>query len=226
MQLSKTTQVTAIKPDETVSNRILTAANVITFARLCLIPVSFILLLRGENVPATVLFGLTAATDFLDGMVARKTNTVTRLGQILDPVVDRLLVIAAVLGLLVVGRLPVWVVVVVLLRDLYLVAGGAFLISAHGIRIPVSYVGKVGMWFLCIGFAGLILNMPIWPGLGWTSSTYLPGFGMDSYCGFVWFLYIGLFLALLVTVVYTVRGARALATKLAHDKEVRDGGNR
>ena len=139
--------------DIEASNRILTAANIITFARLCLIPISVALLLQGHDIAAGLLFGFTAATDFVDGMVARKTNTVTKLGQILDPLVDRVLIIAAVVSLLIVGRLPLWIVVLVLLRDAYLIIGGSYLMGKRGIRVPVSYIGKVGMWFLCIGFA-------------------------------------------------------------------------
>lgn len=195
------------------SDRIITAANAITFARLCLIPVSFGLLLAGQNIVAGVLFGLTAATDFLDGMVARSTNTVTKLGQLLDPLVDRLLIIFAVLGLLITGRLPLWMVVLVILRDLYLVAGGAYLVGVQHIRVPVSYIGKVAMWFLCIGFAGLILNVPIVAGLGWCDFAWLPGFNGEPYCPFIMSAYIGLILSLTVTVLYTVRGARALADK-------------
>ena len=198
---------------ENPSDRILTAANVITFCRLCLIPVSFGLLLAGDSIAAGILFAFTAATDFLDGLVARKTNSVTKLGQILDPLVDRLLIIFAVLGLLLTGRLPLWMVVVVLLRDLYLIGGGVYLIKRHGIRIPVSYIGKTAMWFLCIGFAGLILNMPIVDGLGWCDYPFLPGFNADPYCPFIMFAYVGIILSLTVTVLYTIHGARALADK-------------
>lgn len=199
---------------ENPSDRVLTAANVITFTRLLLIPVSFGLLLAGDNIAAGILFAFTAATDFLDGMVARRTNSVTKLGQLLDPLVDRLLIIFAVLGLLITGRLPVWMVIVVLLRDLYLIAGGAYLVGHHNIRVPVSYVGKVAMWFLCIGFAGLILYMPIVNGLGWCDFGWLPGFNAEPYCPFIMFAYVGIILSLSVTVIYTVKGAKALSEKL------------
>ena len=205
------------------SDRILTAANVITFARLCLIPVSVALLLQGHDIAAGLLFGFTAATDFVDGMVARKTNTVTKLGQILDPLVDRLLIIAAVVSLLIVGRLPLWIVILVLLRDAYLIIGGSYLMGKRGIRVPVSYIGKVGMWFLCIGFAGLLLNVPILSGLGWCDYAFLPGFNSEPYCAFIWFAYIGLIISLTVTVVYTVRGIKAISQQNAQSRGVTDG---
>lgn len=209
MRLQEATYRSAPALDDEVSDRIFTAANVITFARLCLIPISVVLLVDGQNLAAACLFGIAAATDFLDGMVARKTHTVTRLGQVLDPVVDRVLIIAAVLGLLLAGLLPVWIVILVVLRDVYLLAGGAYLLKGHGIRIPVSYIGKTGMWFLCIGCAGLILNLPIVPGAGICDISWLPGFNADPCCAFIWVVYIGLALALAVTVVYTYQGIRA-----------------
>ena len=61
-----------VKPDAQVSNDIITIPNIITFIRLCFIPVFLVLLLQGNNLAAAIVFGLTAATDFLDGMIARK----------------------------------------------------------------------------------------------------------------------------------------------------------
>ena len=220
--IATTTQEPA---SEMVSDRIFTAANVITFARLCLIPVSVWLLFDGQDIAATICFAVTAATDFLDGLVARRTNSVTRLGQFLDPLVDRLLIISAVIGLLVVGRLPIWIVVLVIIRDVYLVVGAGYLVGVHGLRVPVSYIGKVGMWFLCFGFAGLILNMPQLMGLGWCDLAYFPGFSADPYCAFIWLLYIGLVLMLIVTIVYTVRGIQALSQKQARESSDEGAGD-
>lgn len=220
MQEVTTTSTSSSTNGQEASDRILTAANVITFTRLLLVPVSLMLLIRGQDIAAGILFGVTAATDFVDGLVARKTNSVTKLGQILDPLVDRVLIIAAVLGLLIVDRVPLWIVAIVLLRDGYLIVCGVYLQSRHQIRIPVSYIGKTGMWFLCIGFGGLILNMPTAIGLGLCDWAFLPGFNVNPYCVFIWFLYIGIILSLTVTVVYTHRGMVALKATRA----VQDGG--
>lgn len=220
MQDGLNTAINRETGEQAICDRVFTVANGITFARLLLIPVSFALLIQGRDIEAAVLFAVTAATDFLDGLIARKTNTVTRLGQMLDPLVDRLLIVAAVIGLLVVGRIPLWIVILVLVRDLYVVAGGAYLIRYHGIRIPVSYVGKTAMWFLCIGFGGLILNMPIMAGLGWCDLPYFPGFNMEPCCAFIWVLYLGIALSLAVTVVYTKRGMTALSQRASKLEEV------
>ena len=113
--------------NEEVTNKIFTISNVITFIRLCMIPAYFVLLLNGYDLLATLLFAAAASTDFLDGQIARRTHTVSRLGQILDPAVDRLLMVFGVVGLLIVGRLPLWIIVFVIVRDAYLLAGGAYL---------------------------------------------------------------------------------------------------
>ncbi len=210
MRIYEETYASAPAPDSDVSNRVFTAANIITFARLCLIPISLYLLFQGANVAAAAFFGITAGTDFLDGLVARKTNTVTRLGQLLDPLVDRVLIISAVVGLLVVGRLPFWAVALVVLRDLYLLVGGAVLLRRYSIRVPVSYVGKASMWFICIGCAGLILNMPQVPGLGICDCAFLPGLNSTASCAFIWLVYAGIILAILVAAIYTRQGYLSL----------------
>ena len=74
--------------EEEVTDRVFTVANVITFIRLCMTPVVLVLILCGQDIAATVVFSVTAATDFVDGQVARRTHTVSRIGQLLDPTVD------------------------------------------------------------------------------------------------------------------------------------------
>lgn len=204
---------------EEVSDKILTAANVVSFVRLCMIPLYLVLLLNGFDLAAALVFGAAAATDFLDGQIARRTHTVTRLGQLLDPAVDRLLMITGVLGVFLVGRVPLWVIVVVLVRDCLLLAGGAWLIKRHGIRIPVVYPGKVATTLLFIGFAGLLLNWPLVPGLGWCALDWLPGFTAEPVGWGIWFIYAGLLLALGTTVYYV--GAAVAALKRAKGEEVR-----
>lgn len=204
--------------DEEVTDRILTAANVITFIRLVMVPVSLGFLLTGNDIVATVLFALTAATDFVDGQVARRTHTVSKLGQLLDPAVDRLLMICAVVGLLAVGRLPVWIVVLVLARDVFLLIGGAWLLREHAVRVPVVYAGKVATTFLFIGLAGLMFNMPQIAGLGWCDVSWLPGFNSMSCSWGIWCIYIGLCIGVFTTVYYVVSAYRKLKEALAAER--------
>lgn len=200
---------------EEVTSRIFTLANVVSFIRLCMVPAYLVLLLDGHDVLAAFLFALAASTDFVDGQLARRTHTVSRLGQLLDPAVDRILMIAGVVGLLLVGRLPLWIIVVVVARDALLLAGGAFLLKRKK-RVAVVFMGKVATTLLFIGFAGLLLNLPLIPGLGICDIAWLPGFnGFDVSWG-IWFVYGGLALALFTTAIYIRNGIEALGGNDTH----------
>lgn len=202
---------------EEVTHRIFTLANIISFVRLLMVPAYLVLLLNGYDLAATLVFAVAAATDFLDGQIARRTHTVSRLGQLLDPAIDRILMITGVLGVFIVGRIPLWVIVVVVVRDLYLLIGGGILLSRFRIRVPVIYPGKFATTFLFVGFAGLLLNWPLVPGLGLTEAAWLPGFSDGMVSWGIWFIYAGLILSLGVTVYYSVAAARALKQALADD---------
>lgn len=202
------------EPQE-VTSKIFTVANVVSFVRLLMVPLYLVLLLNGYNLAATLVFAASAFTDFLDGQIARRTHTVSKLGQLLDPAVDRILMITGVLGVFLVGRIPLWVIVVVVVRDLYLLVGGGWLLSRYHIRVPVVYPGKFATTFLFIGFSGLLLNWPLIPGLGWCDLAWLPGFNGDLVSWGIWFIYAGLVLSLGVTVYYSVVAAKALGRALA-----------
>lgn len=194
--------------DEEVSNRILTVPNLISAIRLCLVPIFLVLLLNGYNLMATFLFALAASTDWVDGQIARRTNQVSRLGQLLDPAVDRILMICGVLGLFLVGRLPLWIILVVIGRDLLLLLGGVYLLKRWKARVAVIYSGKVATTLLFVGFAALLLNWPILQGVGVVDALWLPGLNSGPYSWGIWFVYAGLILALANTVYYV---AAALA---------------
>lgn len=189
---------------EEVSNRIFTVPNVISFIRLCLVPVFFVLLFNGFDLAATLLFAIAAGTDWVDGQIARRTHQVSRLGQLLDPAVDRILMISGVVGLFAVGRLPLWIILIVIARDLLLLGGGAYLLKRWHTRVAVIYPGKVATTLLFVGFAALLLNWPILQGLGMVDAAWLPGFNFEPYSWGIWFVYAGLLLALATTAYYIV----------------------
>lgn len=196
--------------DYEVSNKIFTLPNLLSFIRFCMIPAFLVLLLNGYNLIATILFAVAASTDWIDGQVARRTNSVSKLGQLLDPFVDRFLMISGVVGLLLVGRLPLWIVLVVVLRDVFMLAGGSYLLSRWKVRVPVIYAGKVTTTLLYIGFAGVLLNMPLLPGLGLTDAAWLPGFSAALYSWGFWFIYVGLLMLVGTTTYYIVKGVQGM----------------
>mgnify|MGYP003369973188 FL=1 len=200
----------ACSDEEQVTNRVFTLANAISFIRLLMVPAYLVLLLHGYDVLATALFAAAALTDFIDGQVARRTHSVSKLGQLLDPAVDRILMITGVLGVFLVGRIPLWIILVVLARDLLMLIGGGILLTKYKIRIPVIYPGKVATTLLFVGFAGLLLNWPLVSGLGWCDIAWLPGFTDQPVSWGIWFLYIGLILGVATTAYYCVRALEEL----------------
>lgn len=182
-----------------------TVANIITMLRLILVPVAFTVLITGRhNDLAFALFALAASTDWLDGQIARRTGTVTALGKAIDPLVDRLLLAAGVVGLYLLDRLPGWIMVVLLLRDGIMLYGAWRLEHDYDRRLEVTWVGKTTTAFLLLGFADLILGWPTVPGLGVIDSPYLPGWGSEPAVLGIWFVYAGLVLSITAAIQYTV----------------------
>lgn len=196
------TEKASHKPEIEASNKILTIPNVISFARLCLVPVFFVLLLKGYDVYAAIVFAVAAGTDFVDGQIARRTNSVSKLGQLLDPAVDRVLMISGVVGLCLVDRVPLWTVVLIVARDLCLLYGGTVLTLRYHARVPVVFAGKLATTLLFVGFALLLINMPQVAGLGFIELSWLPGFGSQACSAGIWFVYAGIFISIFTTAHY------------------------
>jgi len=189
------------------SERIWTLANIITLVRLLLVPFAFYFLVGpGYDVLAFILFSAAGFTDFLDGQIARRTNTVTEFGKAVDPLVDRLLLACGVVGLFIVGRLPLWMLLFLLSRDFFLLSG-LFIVGRNRMpEIRVRFVGKAATSALLVGFAGLILNVHILNGLGWTHSSALPGFSAQPYSFWMWFVYLGIVFSFVTMIAYVVDG--------------------
>ncbi len=181
-----------------------TVANIVTLLRLILVPIFFAVMITGENdVLAFALFAIAASTDWLDGQIARRTGTVTALGKAIDPLVDRLLIASGVLGLYVIDRLPLWIMILLFARDIYLGIGAWQLEQHHRHRLEVTLAGKITTALLLIGFSDLILNWPMVPGLNLVDSPALPGFGSSEAALGIWFVYAGLAFSVISAVQYT-----------------------
>lgn len=192
-----------------VSDAIITVPNIISLIRLCLIPTLFYLLIKGHNVPATILFAIAASTDWVDGFIARRTNSVSKLGRILDPAADRLLMIFSVVGLTLVGRLPLWIMVLILVRDVIMLFGYYIMLKKYNVRVDVILAGKIATALLYFGFFGLFMNWPLVPGLGITDASWLPGFTSAPAPWGIWFVYAGVLLGIFTTVYYAIIGLLA-----------------
>ena len=129
----------------------------------------------GQYSLAIVIFLIAAITDILDGHIARKRNQVSRLGALLDPIADKLLVSAALIVLVEKHLAPAWTVVVILGRE-FAVTGLRAVAAAEGIIISAQTVGKVKMWAQCVAIVALLvvganMNPPV-SNFGWV----LPSF--------------------------------------------------
>lgn len=149
---------------ERVHERLLTAPNVITAVRLLGLPVFVWLVVGPERYLAA--FGVLVAiatTDWVDGYVARRFDQVSRIGKLVDPLVDRLLLGTAAITLLVVGLLPWPLLAAIVVRDVVVLAGSLMLFGGVP-PIPVSRVGKAATALLMVGVPGFLLAGVDWAG--------------------------------------------------------------
>ena len=124
----------------------LNVPNVLTVVRILLVPVLVVALLAQSNsgdLLAAIVFAVASATDAVDGYLARSRNSVTTFGKLMDPIADKLLIIAALVALVSLGRLEAWIAMVIIAREFAVtvlrVAAGA----QQGIVIPASHWGKL-----------------------------------------------------------------------------------
>ena len=123
----------------------LNVPNVLTVIRILLVPVLVVALLvntaHGSTV-AAVVFALAAFTDGLDGYIARSRESITTFGKVMDPVADKLLIAAALISLVSLGRVAAWVAMVIIARE-FAVSGLRIAAGQEGVVIPASPLGKL-----------------------------------------------------------------------------------
>jgi cardiolipin synthase (CMP-forming) len=136
------------------SSAIVTVPNILSFARIATIPL-FCWLAANERtrVWGILLFAVVVSTDWVDGYVARRTGQVTELGRILDPVADRLAIAAGLVTFAIAGIFPFWAALLILLRDVVVVVGGAVLLWGRNIRVEVRGIGKIATFSLMAAIA-------------------------------------------------------------------------
>lgn len=151
-----------MKKRSALTQEIWNLPNLITLARIALIPFFMALLLmesRRNSFWAAVLFGLAAGTDFLDGYAARRLKLITTFGKFIDPLADKLITMGAYVALVQMARLPAWVVVVILAREL-IISGLRTIAVSEGIVIAASQGGKWKTALQLAGISALIVWYP------------------------------------------------------------------
>jgi cardiolipin synthase len=158
------------------SDRIFTIPNLLSFLRIALIPV-FVWLIVDEDTTfaGLMLFSVVAATDWLDGTIARATGQVSELGKVLDPVADRLAIAAGLIALVIRGAFPLWAALLILVRDVAILIAGLVLLR-RSVRIEVRMVGKVATFALLLGIGAVS-----WGTLGYPLSAAALAIGWSCY---------------------------------------------
>ena len=173
-------QETAVQTD-----RVLTIPNALTMLRIVGVPL-FLWLLLGPQADGWAVAVLTVSgfTDWLDGVVARATGSISRIGQLLDPLADRLYILATLGGLLLRGIIPWWLPALLVGRDIVLAVALALLKRRGILGLPVHFLGKAATFNLLLAFPLILLGngtadwqMVVrvigWALAGWGTGLYL-----------------------------------------------------
>jgi cardiolipin synthase len=171
-----------------------TIPNAIDFVRLAAIPVFLVIALSsddGQDALAVVLFAVIGWSDYLDGFAARITGQYSRLGALLDPLVDRLLIVSGMVVCWHFSLLPKWALAIVIARELFMLVASRYALS-RGIEIQINWAGRLGV--------APIAGAPFFAmaGLHWLALIML---------------YVGMALGLTATVLYVRRGLQVLRAR-------------
>ena len=141
--------------------------NAITVSRIFLVPLLVVVLLTKfegrlilgvpKEIVGAAIFGLASLTDWLDGYLARRRKQVTPLGQVIDPLADKLLTLAALISLVQMDLAPAWMVAIIMSRE-FAVTGLRSLAYTRGVAIPASRLGKLKMVAQVVAILALILG--------------------------------------------------------------------
>jgi CDP-diacylglycerol--glycerol-3-phosphate 3-phosphatidyltransferase len=137
--------------------------NSITMVRIAVMPVLFLLVLSPGRIFSfiiAILFIAASVTDFLDGYIARRYNIVTKMGKLLDPIADKLLISTAMIMMIPIGRIPAWIVAVIIMRDIF-VDGLRSIASSEGLIIQARTLGKQKTLCQIIAVSALLIHYPI-----------------------------------------------------------------
>ena len=181
-------------PEATLSGHPLnpwTLPNLVDYLRLAGIPVFLIVAFSsedGESALAAVLFAVIGWSDYLDGFLARLTGQYSRLGALLDPLVDRLLIVSGMVVCWHFNLLPRWAIAIVIARELFMLVASRYALS-HGLEIQINWAGRLGV--------APIAGAPFFAmaGVHWLALIML---------------YVGMALGLLSAALYVRRGVREI----------------
>lgn len=132
---------------------------------------------------ASLLFVLASATDFFDGYIAREWNQMTMLGAILDPLADKMLTLAAFLGLMMIGEASAWAIYIIIVRELF-ITGIRTVAVSEGVSVKASWAGKVKTVAQMIAIGFLLMHWPLATELLWLAVALTVYSGLEYLWGF------------------------------------------
>lgn len=151
-----------------ISNRVWTVPNVLSFLRLALVPLFLYLIISAQDALALIVLIVSSVSDYLDGLIARRFNQITRLGQLLDPAADRLFIFAALIGLAARNVIPWWLFFIIVTREIMLVVLGIISANYGFGPLPVHHLGKVATAALFYALPILMLGQAF-PEVAWVT---------------------------------------------------------
>lgn len=188
---------------------ILNIPNILTMLRIAAIPLMAALLMspaKSAGFWAAAVFSLASITDWLDGYLARRMGIVTVFGKFLDPIADKLIVMAALIMILPFGRVPAWMVLVILGREI-IITGLRGIASSEGIVIQASDLGKFKTIFQIVAIIGLLLHFQY----NWFFGVWHPLLRVDMHNVGMFFLWIATLLTVWSGVDYLYRFVRVIS---------------
>lgn len=188
----------------------LTVPNLISVLRILSIPIVAWLVTRHQMVPALIVFAIGSISDGLDGILARKLNQVSKIGQLLDPIADRLLILCSVVALGISGIIPWWMIIIIGLRDLFMAVQVLWLAQYGYGPLPVHFVGKAGTALLMMSIVALIVA-----DLG--TGSFFALLHLAALAAGIW----GVFLYWMAGYIYFRQGVTVLREELGHGGKAR-----
>jgi len=185
--------------------------NLLTMGRILAVPLIAWLLTydsRSAGMWAAAVFGLAAITDAFDGWLARKWQVVSVLGKFLDPLADKLLVMAVMIMLIPLGRVPAWMVLIILSREI-IITGLRSIASSEGVVIDASPLGKYKTIFQMSALPGLMLHYDYY----WFFGLPIELFHVDMHKVGMFFFVIALVLTVVSGLDYLVRFFSVISRK-------------
>ncbi len=169
--------------------------NTLALSRIFLAPIMFWIILNpdiftdnGYHISwnwylATLIFVLASVTDFFDGYVARELDQITMIGKIIDPLADKMLTLAAFLGLMMIGEASAWAIYIIIVRELF-ITGLRTIAVGEGLDIAASMMGKIKTVLQMIAIGFLLMHWPMANELLWLAVAITLYSGFEYLYGF------------------------------------------